>query len=175
MALQNGHLRISVHDGKLFKTATEIYFKADDAATVAQLRAELASIVSGFNSVTAAAIDSAELRLSVAIPAANDPAGTMLNDAIGLSYPVPSIGRQWPLVIPARAAATVSGGLPDTTEGSTLDVFADLLEGNMTGTGTTSGFYTNNNYVALGAAAEGYFPDRKLAKRLQSKLRQPGA
>lgn len=176
MALQNGHLRISVQDGIGSKTATDVYFKCDDGATIAQQRAEAAAIVSGFNTVTDAKITAAELRISVALPAVHSPAATVkLNDAVGLSYPVPSIGRQWPFVIPAAASATLVDGVPDMTDNNTLDTFADLLEGAMTGTGTTSGFYTNNDFVALGADAAGYLPDRKLARDLRSKGRKLGA
>jgi hypothetical protein len=176
MALVNGHLRISMHDGLNYKTAVDVYFQAPDTATLAQLRTELAGTVSGFNTVTNCAITDAELRLAVVTPTANTPSTSQkLNDAVGLSYPVPSTGRQWPLVIPSAASGTLSGGVPDMTDGNALDLFADLLEGNMTATGTTSGFYTNNGFQALGAAAQGYLPERKLAKRLRNGSRKLGA
>jgi hypothetical protein len=169
MAAVNGHLRISVHDGLLSKTATDIYFQAVDTATVAQLRTEMAAIVSGFNAVTAGAIDSAELRLQVVTPSAHDPTGTKLNDAVGLSFPVPSTGRKYPFAIPAAASGTLSGGAPDMAEDGLLDTFADILEANMTTTGLTAGFYTNSGFQQLGGPAEGYLPDRKFARDLGRK------
>lgn len=174
MANLNGHVKITVQDGIGFTAASEIYFAIPEGATLTQAHTELGNLVAAFNDVTAGKIVDAEFRLKLALPSANDPSGTELNNAVGLRYPVPSTGRHWSLVIPAAAAATLSGGLPVMTEDGTLDTFADILEVAMATTGTTTGFYANNAFQALGPSADGFRPARKLEKRIRSRTLRIG-
>lgn len=174
MANVNGHLTVSIVDELQSRAPVIIYFSIPDGASIAEAGTELAATVAALNDCTGGKIVGAELSLEVALPTPNDATGFQLNDSVGLSFPVPSTHRQYPLAIPARAAATVSGGLPVMTDGQPLDIFADILEAAMTASGTTAGHYTTDGYAPLGAVARGYLPRRKFARDLPAKGRRAG-
>lgn len=174
MALVNGHVSITMVDQVPFRTSVPIYFQIPDTATVAQARTELGNLVASFNLVTGAKIIDADMRLLLALPSANDPTGFDLNESVGLRYYIVSTARHSSVVIPAAAAATLSGGQPVITEDGVLDTFADILESAMVTTGTTTGFYTNPEYQQLSGPADAFRPDRSLAKRRRSATLRRG-
>lgn len=174
MANLNGHLKATIADGIGSTAAVPIYFAIPEGATLTQATTEAALVLAALNNVTQGQIVSSEFRLSLAVPTPNDPAGSRLNDAIGLRFTVPSIARHWSLPVPAVASGLLSGGFPVMTEDGLLDVLADILESAMATTGTTAGFYTSNTYRALGGPAAAFLPDRSFAKRIRGRTLRLG-
>lgn len=174
MANLNGHIHIGVEDGATYRASVPVYFVIPDGATLAQVGTELGRVVTAFNNVTSAKVVLAEMRVGLALPSANDPSGTDLNNAVGLSFPIGTTGKHFPYAIPAAASGALSGGVPVMTEDAVLDVFADILEAAMATTGTTTGFYATNEFAALAGPAEGFRPHRKFRHHERLISRRPG-
>jgi hypothetical protein len=176
--MATGRVSTTYEDGNGYSASSDVYINVPAGGTLANLQTEFGALAALINNVTACKITKMSFHIDVDLSGLipNAPSDLVsVNAALGLAFPNATNSRPWDYIVPGLAGANKIAGHPDMSEGNAIDLLADTLEVNMGTAGLTAGYYANNQFLKLAPIARGYFPDRKLARKLRSRSSEIGS
>jgi hypothetical protein len=161
---------VGINDAVGKHATTRFYANVASGATLAETAAGVAPFLGLLNGVTAGRITGCYARVPMDISGLtpNTPTGAVYVRSVGaLSWPNAADTHPWEFVIPAIAAALVSGDTLVQTEGGAIDVLTDLMGAAFTVHSTGDSTFTDEDGNNLVLEPRGFHTFRKFGRNVR--------